>query len=93
MPAVEDALRRAAGVEAVAVVGVPDAEWGTRVVAAVVAAEDASVGLAGLRDAVEAAGLAREWAPRQLLMLDELPMLPAGKVNSERLRRLAAGTP
>jgi o-succinylbenzoate---CoA ligase len=93
LPAVEDTLRRAAGVAAVAIVGVPDAEWGTRVVAAVVAAEDASVGLADLRDAVESAGLARAWAPRQLFMLDELPMLPAGKVDRERLRRLAAGTP
>jgi O-succinylbenzoic acid--CoA ligase len=93
LPAVEATLRRAAGVEAVAVVGVPDAEWGTRVVAVVVAAEDASVGLADLRDAVEAAGLARTWAPRQLLMLDELPMLPAGKVDRERLRRLATETP
>jgi O-succinylbenzoic acid--CoA ligase len=93
LPAVEDTLRRVSGVEAVAVVGVPDAEWGTRVVAAVVPAEDASVGLADLRDAVEAAGFARTWAPRRLLVLDELPMLPAGKVDRERLRQLAAGTP
>jgi O-succinylbenzoic acid--CoA ligase len=93
LPAVEDAVRRAPGVAAAAVVGAADAEWGTRVVAAVVPAAGASVELAGLRDAVEGAGLARAWAPRQLLALDELPMLPAGKVDRERLRQLAADTP
>jgi o-succinylbenzoate---CoA ligase len=93
LPAVEDAVRRASGVAAAAVVGVPDAEWGTRVVAVVVPADGASVGLAELRDAVEVAGLARTWAPRQLLTLSELPMLPAGKVDRERLRRLTADTP
>jgi O-succinylbenzoic acid--CoA ligase len=93
LPAVEDAVRRAPGVAAAAVVGVPDAEWGTRVVAAVVPADGVSVDLPGVRDAVEAAGLTRTWAPRQLLALDELPMLPAGKVDRERLRRLAVQTP
>jgi O-succinylbenzoic acid--CoA ligase len=93
LPAVEDAVRRAPGVEAAAVVGVADAEWGTRVVAAVVAAAGDSVELATVRDVVEAAGLDRAWAPRQLLVLDELPMLSAGKVDCERLRRLAAETP
>lgn len=93
LPAVEDAVRRASGVASAAVVGAPDAEWGTRVVAAVVAASHESVDLAGLRDAVEAAGLARAWAPRQLLTLDELPMLPAGKVDRERLRQLAVENP
>jgi O-succinylbenzoic acid--CoA ligase len=93
LPAVEDAVRRAPGVAAAAVVGATDAEWGTRVVAAVVPAAGASVELAALRDAVEGAGLARAWAPRQLLALDELPMLSAGKVDRERLRQLAADTP
>jgi O-succinylbenzoic acid--CoA ligase len=93
LPAVEDAVRRASGVAAAAVVGVADAEWGARVVAAVVPADGWSVDLAELRNAVEAAGLARTWAPRQLLTLGELPLLPAGKVDRERLRRLATDTP
>ena len=76
LPAVEDAVRRASGVAAAAVVGVADAEWGTRVVAAVVPADGRSVDLAELRNAVEAAGLDRTWAPRQLLTLGELPHAP-----------------
>jgi O-succinylbenzoic acid--CoA ligase len=93
LPAVEDVVRRVSGVAAAAVVGADDAEWGTRVVAAVVPAPGESVDLAGLRDAVEAAGLARTWAPRQLITLDELPLLAAGKLDRERLRQLAAETP
>jgi len=93
LPAVEEAVRRASGVAAAAVVGAPDAEWGTRVVAVVVPTPGASVDLDALRDAVEAAGLARTWAPRQLLAVDELPMLSAGKVDRERLRQVAAETP
>jgi o-succinylbenzoate---CoA ligase len=93
LPAVEAAVRRMAGVDAVAVVGVSDPEWGTRVVAAVVPANGASIDVGGLRDAVEAAGLARTWAPRQLLTIDSLPLLNSGKVDRERLRRLAADTP
>ena len=93
LPMVEEAVRRAAGVEAAAVVGVPDPEWGTRVVAVVVVADGAALDLANLRDSVEAVGLSRTWAPRQLVAVDQLPMLAAGKIDRERLRRLAADTP
>jgi O-succinylbenzoic acid--CoA ligase len=44
-----------------------------------------------VRDAVEAAGLPRTWAPRQLLELDGLPLLDGGKVDRLMLRRLASG--
>lgn len=89
LPAVEAAIRGLAGVAEAAVVGVPDDEWGTRVVAAVTPEPGADIDVAGLRDAVEAAGLARTWAPRQLLTLPELPLLPAGKVDRAQLRRMA----
>ncbi len=90
--AVERALRQVEGVGDVAVVGVDDAEWGARVVAAVVPAD--AVCLDGLRldllrDAISEGGLPREWAPRQLLLLDELPLVPGGKVDRSRLRDLA----
>jgi O-succinylbenzoic acid--CoA ligase len=88
LPAVEQAVRRLAWTRDAAVVGVDDPEWGTRVVAAVVA-DDAS-DLATLRDDLEQLGLARTWAPRQLLVLEELPLLSAGKVDRARLRALAA---
>lgn len=86
LPAVEQAVRRIDWIDDAAVVGVDDAEWGTRVVAAVVAE---SANLATLRDELERSGLSRTWAPRQLIVVDELPLLASGKVDRERLRRLA----
>ena len=96
LPAVERALRFVEGVGDVAVVGVDDVEWGSRVVAAIVPAD--ALCLDGLRldlvrDAVSEGGLPRQWAPRQLVLLDELPLLPGGKVDREHLRELAGQPP
>ena len=66
---------------AVEVVGVPDAEWGERVVAFVVGDLD----LERARDHVEP----RTWAPRQLVLVEEIPLLPNGKVDRLALRELA----
>jgi o-succinylbenzoate---CoA ligase len=62
------------------VLGIPDPEWGARVVAYVVG----PVGLDGLRDFV-AAELPRTWAPRDVVVLDALPMLASGKVDRQAL--------
>ena len=40
-----------------------------------------------VRDAVEAAGLPRTWAPRDVVLVDSLPLLPGGKVDRQALRR------
>jgi O-succinylbenzoic acid--CoA ligase len=71
-------------VEAVEVLGVPDVEWGERVVAFVVSSEP--VLLEDLRDLVAP----RSWAPRQLVRLPELPRLSNGKTDRVLLRTLAA---
>ena len=89
MPAVQAALRTIRGVTDVEVVGVEDAEWGTRVVAFLAGDEAEAGDLARLRDRVEAAGLPREWAPQQVLGLDHLPLLPGGKVDRPTLRQRA----
>jgi len=86
LPAVEQAVRRVRWVQDVAVVGVNDVEWGTRVAAVVVASEPSD--LATLRDELEQAGLQRTWAPRQLVVVPELPLLPNGKVDRVQLRAL-----
>ncbi|WP_350280746.1 o-succinylbenzoate--CoA ligase [Kribbella sp. HUAS MG21] len=65
------------------VLGVPDAEWGTRVVAFVVPeAEDPARD--ELRDWVSET-LPRTWAPQDVVQLPELPMLASGKVDRQRL--------
>lgn len=92
LPAVTEVLRRCDGVGDAVAVGVPDDEWGSRVVAYLVPAD--AVCLDGLRldevrDAVEAAGLPRTWAPREVVLVDALPLLPGGKVDRQALRNRA----
>ena len=70
---------------AVEVVGVPDDEWGERVVAIV--ATESLLSLDQVRDLVEP----RTWAPRQLVVVDRIPLLPNGKPDRVALKELAAG--
>ncbi|MFT4011311.1 MAG: AMP-binding protein [Nocardioidaceae bacterium] len=81
--AVAELLRAHPEVRDVAVVGVPDPEWGERVVAVVVG--DAP--LDELRDLVDP----REWAPRAVVALDAIPLLGNGKPDRQALRRIAHG--
>lgn len=88
--ALEQALRDHPAVAEAAAVGVPDGEWGLRVVAVVRAEADADPPtLAALRDHV-AVELPRAWAPQGLTVVDRLPRLPGGKVDRLAVRRLAA---
>lgn len=83
-PAVAARLREHPAVEAVEVVGAADDEWGQRVVACVVG----DLALDEARDWV-AAVHPRSWAPRQLVRLEEIPLLDNGKVDRRRLEELA----
>lgn len=90
LPAVTEVLRSLRGVADAIAIGRPDPEWGSRVVAFVEpdGSEDlAHLGLAPVRDAVEAAGLPRTWGPREVVLLDALPLLPGGKVDRQALTR------
>jgi O-succinylbenzoic acid--CoA ligase len=62
------------------VLGVPDAEWGTRVVAFVVGEPTRDEA----RDWVSQT-LPRTWAPQDVVQLQALPMLASGKVDRQRL--------
>jgi O-succinylbenzoic acid--CoA ligase len=86
---VERAIRGMPGIADVAVIGLEDAEWGERVVAAIVAEDGVDLTLADVRDRVEAVGLSRAWAPRQLLVIPELPVGQTGKVDRARLLAMA----
>jgi O-succinylbenzoic acid--CoA ligase len=82
-PAVAARLREHPSVEAAEVLGVPDAEWGNRVVAFVVG----TASLTELRDWV-AEVHPRSWAPRELVDLSAIPLLANGKPDRVALRRL-----
>jgi len=89
---VEAALAGCAGVREVAVVGLPDAEWGERVCAVVVAEPGAAPTLDGLQAHCEGrlAGFKR---PRRLVLLPELPRTAAtGQIQRALLvERIATG--
>ncbi len=88
LPAVAARLREHPDVEQVEVLGLPDEEWGTKVIAFVVAgAEAEALHVDVLRDWVSEVH-PRAWAPRQVLVLATLPLLPNGKVDRERLKGL-----
>lgn len=82
---VADVIGALPGVADVAVVGVPDQEFGQRTAAFLVL--DASIGLTAehVRAAVKQR-LARYAVPREVVFLDELPRNAAGKILSRELR-------
>ncbi|MEQ6903786.1 AMP-binding protein [Nocardioides sp. YIM 152588] len=90
-PAVASRLREHPALDQAEVLGVPDEEWGNRVVAFVVpvaAGEGDVPDPAALREWVGAAH-PRSWAPRQVVVLEELPLLTNGKPDRQALRALA----
>ncbi|HYO41208.1 MAG TPA: AMP-binding protein [Nocardioidaceae bacterium] len=86
--AVASTVRDHPGVRAAEVVGAPDDEWGELVVAVLVG----DVPLDDLRDWVGDRH-PRSWAPRRVVPVEALPLLPNGKVDRVALQRLAAGAP
>jgi o-succinylbenzoate---CoA ligase len=81
---VERALRRIPGISDAVVVGVPDAEWGGRVVAVVTGA----TGIDVVREALRG-DLPDEWLPREVVAVDALPLLASGKPDRVATRNLA----
>ena len=80
--AVADRLKTHPLMEDAVVLGVPDDEWGERVVAFVVHREP--IMLAEVRELVDP----RAWAPRHLVRVEEIPLLPNGKPDRTKLKGL-----
>jgi o-succinylbenzoate---CoA ligase len=80
-------LAECPGVREAAVFGEPDPQWGERVTAAVVPTDPAAPPtLTDLRAAVRER-LASYAAPKALLLVNELPLLPSGKYDLAALRQ------
>jgi O-succinylbenzoic acid--CoA ligase len=88
---VEAVLGELADVGACTVVGVPDAEWGERVVALVVPVGDADPQrlVPEAVRAATAAALPAAWLPRSVVLVEAIPMLATGKVDRAAARALA----
>ena len=84
---IEEVLRQHPAIRECAVVGVADEEWGERVAAVAVVTEDADLSLELLRDWTKER-LAPYKAPSRLLILEELPRNPMGKVTKPQLKNL-----
>jgi len=81
---VEDLLSDHEAVDDVAVIGVPDEQFGQRLKAFVVRTSGATAGVDELKDHVKA-NLARYKVPREIEFLDELPRNATGKVLKREL--------
>ena len=87
---IEEVLRTHPAVAECAVVGLPDAEWGERVAAAVVLKDGQALDLPSLRTwALKL--LAAHKVPSQLLVVDALPLNAMGKVIKLSVMKLLAG--
>jgi len=73
------------------VVGVPDAEWGEAVVAAVALREGTSADQADLQAHCRTAGLPSIKVPERVLTMDTLPKNAVGKIVKRAIAELAAG--
>jgi O-succinylbenzoic acid--CoA ligase len=87
---VEDVLRGRPRILDVVVLGEPDAEWGQRVVALVVA--DPAPTLAQVRDWVKES-LPSFCAPRRLVIVEQIPRTALGKPRYEAIRAQLDRTP
>ena len=79
-------LREHADVTAVEVGGVPDDEWGQRVVAWIVGSISLDQARAWVAEVYPSS-----WAPREVVVLDALPVLANGKVDRLALRSAPRG--
>ncbi|GEL22894.1 cyclohexanecarboxylate-CoA ligase [Pseudonocardia sulfidoxydans NBRC 16205] len=86
---IEDHLFEHPDVADVAVVSSPDPVLGERVCAVVVALPGHHVTLPGLVEWLTVRRTARQKLPERLILLDELPRNPSGKIQKFRLRDLA----
>jgi non-ribosomal peptide synthetase component E (peptide arylation enzyme) len=88
---VEGILLRHPSVSDATVIAVPDMRYGEKVCACVIPKPGASLTLEQVVEHFAKAGCARQKTPERLVILDEFPRTPSGKVRKAELRsRLAA---
>jgi len=83
---VEDILARHPSVSEAAVVAMPDRRLGERVCAFVVTRAGQRLGLEDVREHFARAGVAHQKTPERVVIVDDLPRTPAGKVKKFELR-------
>jgi acyl-coenzyme A synthetase/AMP-(fatty) acid ligase len=90
---VEDVLMRHPAVSEAAVVAWPDAVYGERVGAFLRLHEGRSIDLPAIIEHFSAAGVARQKTPERLVIVDDFPRTPYGKILKRDLRKLVPSEP
>ena len=88
---VEDLLLRHPAVAEVAVVGVPDERLGERA-CAVISVDGPPPSLPELTELLAEADMAKQFWPERLVVMDEMPRTPSGKIQKFRLRQRLEGS-
>ena len=83
---VEDLLLRHPAIADVAVIGLPDDRLGERA-CAVVTSTEPDLTLADLISELERVGMARQFWPERLVLMDDMPRTPSGKIQKYQLRQ------
>lgn len=83
---VEDVLAQHPAVAEVAIVAMPSAKTGEMGCAFIIPRGGETIDLPEIRRFLDAAGLARQKFPEHLVLVDDLPRVPSGKVRKDVLR-------
>jgi cyclohexanecarboxylate-CoA ligase len=86
---VENLLYRHPGIAECAVVAMPDARLGERPCAYVVLKPGAKLDLPGLTAFLATEGMAKTYWPERLILVEEMPRTPSGKIQKFKLREQA----
>nr|WP_269327468.1 AMP-binding protein [Kineosporia mesophila] len=89
---IEDHLLDLPGIRAVAIVGIPDQDWGEAAVAVLVH-DGPAPSVRALATHLRERGLAAYKAPQQVHSISRLPLTPVGKVDKQALRALLTSVP
>jgi long-chain acyl-CoA synthetase len=84
---IEEVLYTRPDIEDCAVIGVPDREWGEKVVAFVIVRKGQSVGKEELKNFLNAR-LSAFKIPKEYVKVDELPKSPQGKILRKEVRKI-----
>lgn len=82
---IEDVIAEDPDVAAVAVIGIPSAQWGEAVTAVVVPRPGSTVDISTLTESVKRRKGAHQ-APKAIEIVDRLPLTAVGKIDKKRLR-------
>jgi cyclohexanecarboxylate-CoA ligase len=83
---IESLLYRHPAIELVAIVAYPDERLGERACAVVVPKADQTLALQDIVDYLKSKNVAMQYIPEKLLIVDQMPTTPSGKIQKFRLR-------